>query len=277
MKRFILPVRPDGDGLVRLVNADYHYLVRVRRMRPGGVFPALLENEPCFVEVLSVSDRVLAGKVTAEVPAEVPRIKNALGGLDKRVSGPPAADSTGAAGMELPSIILFQALPGGQKADLIVRQAAEGAVGEIVIFVSERSTVKDGAGREGRWRRIIREARQQSGSRIETGVRFLPSLDAALAYWAGITGARGILLHESPLEQGTFHEYLDNRSLCVVLAAGPEGGFSSVEAGRFLQAGFRAVCMGDTVLRTETAALYGAAAARIILLEKAAWVLKKNG
>lgn len=266
MKRFILPARPDKDGLVRLSNADYHYLVRVRRVPVGGIFPALLENEPCFVEVLSVSDRTLIGKVSTEAP----RMKNALVHMNKRVSG------SGPAAPELPPIILFQALPKGQKTDLIVRQAAEGGVSEIVIFVSERSVAKPAADREERWRRIIRCARQQSGSRIDTGIHFLPSLDAALDYWTGFSGACGILLHESPLEQGTFHEYLDNRNRCIVLAAGPEGGFSPAEAGRFLEAGFRAVCMGNTVLRTETAALYGAAAARIILLEKAAWVLKKN-
>jgi 16S rRNA (uracil1498-N3)-methyltransferase len=60
------------------------------------------------------------------------------------------------------------------------------------------------------------------------------------------------------------------------LAAGPEGGFSGAEVTRFLEAGFKAIRMGDTVLRSETAALYGIAAVRIILLERTAWMLKKK-
>jgi 16S rRNA (uracil1498-N3)-methyltransferase len=81
----------------------------------------------------------------------------------------------------------------------------------------------------------------------------------------------GIMLHQEPLEKGTFHDYLGNCPDIVVLAVGPEGGFSQREAALFLAAGFRPLLMGNTVLRTETAALYGIAAIRIILLESEAW------
>jgi 16S rRNA (uracil1498-N3)-methyltransferase len=59
----------------------------------------------------------------------------------------------------------------------------------------------------------------------------------------------------------------------VVLAVGPEGGFSPEEVSRFLAAGFKPLVIGNTILRTETAALYAAAAVRIILLERTAWTL----
>jgi 16S rRNA (uracil1498-N3)-methyltransferase len=42
-----------------------------------------------------------------------------------------------------------------------------------------------------------------------------------------------------------------------------------------MENGFKPFTIGDTVLRTETAALYCAAAIRIILLEKETWELKK--
>jgi 16S rRNA (uracil1498-N3)-methyltransferase len=38
-----------------------------------------------------------------------------------------------------------------------------------------------------------------------------------------------------------------------------------------MEAGFRPLKIGNTVLRVETAALYGAAAARVILLESSSW------
>jgi 16S rRNA (uracil1498-N3)-methyltransferase len=60
----------------------------------------------------------------------------------------------------------------------------------------------------------------------------------------------------------------------VVLVIGPEGGFSPEEVSRFTAAGFKSLVMGNAVLRVETAALYAAAAVRIILLEKASWTLK---
>jgi 16S rRNA (uracil1498-N3)-methyltransferase len=268
LKQFILKETPGQDRLVRLDGDDYHYLVRVRRLRPGDSFPVLLpERISGTVSVLSTEGGILSGRVSAYVsPAHPP--------AEVRPAVPP--------------IVLFQALPKGAKIDLIVRQAAEGALSEVVVFMTERSVARPGKpdGKEERWRRIVKEARQQSGSAVETRIRFCPSLDAALFYWASLREkyreALGLLLHQDPaagqrpLEQGTFHDYLGSSIELVVLAVGPEGGFSGAEVTGFLKAGFKAVCMGDAVLRSETAALYGAAAVRIILLEKAAWMLKKK-
>ena len=48
----------------------------------------------------------------------------------------------------------------------------------------------------------------------------------------------------------------------IVLAVGPEGGIEPDERARFLEAGFRPVSLGDTVLRFETAAIAALAIAR---------------
>jgi 16S rRNA (uracil1498-N3)-methyltransferase len=58
-----------------------------------------------------------------------------------------------------------------------------------------------------------------------------------------------------------------------VLAVGPEGGFSPEELARFAAAGFKPLVIGNTILRTETASLYAAAAVRVILLENTTWTL----
>jgi 16S rRNA (uracil1498-N3)-methyltransferase len=226
-------------------------------------------------------------------------IGQCLAGADK------AAEAANPAAPPLPPIILFQGLPKGAKMDLIVRQAAEGGIREVVPFESEYSAVKtksaDSAGaRPGsagtsgplaekikRWERIVKEARQQSGSVIPTEVKAPLSVDGLLDYWAELLKSRprglGILLHQEPwnpaggpLAQGTFHDYLSNDPGFVVLAVGPEGGFSPGEAARFIGAGFKPLVMGSTILRTETAALYAAAAVRIILLESASWVPKAH-
>ena len=271
MKRFILKEEPDSKGLVRLGGADYHYLIRVRRLVVGEYFSAQLPGgEETLIRIHSAADGVLTGECAAA--------PNAENGLPE--GGVPQGG--------LPPIILFQALPKGEKMDLIVRQAAEGAVTEIVPFISEYSVPKiKGQGRGGadpaanktaRWERIIREARQQSGSAIATAIRPPVSADALFAYWEGLKqqrpGALGLLFHHIPLAQASLHGYLDNCPETVALAIGPEGGFSPAEADRFLAAGFKALTMGNTVLRTETAALYGAAAIRIILLERNSWEMK---
>ena len=260
MKRFLLSAPPNPDGMIRLYEKDYHYLVRVRRLKPGSFFDAALPGgAETRVRVLSTVDNILIGECL-EVQKQF--AKN-----------------------QIPPIALFQALPKGTKMDLIVRQAAEGGVSVVAPFQSEYSTTRISSSpgdKLRRWERIVREARQQSGSTIETSVRPPCSFDSLLEYWESIkqqfTRPVGILLHQdeveggSPLAKGTFHRYLGNCPDFAALAVGPEGGFSREEVSLFLAAGFKPLVMGNTVLRTETAALYGTAAIRIILLESESWI-----
>jgi 16S rRNA (uracil1498-N3)-methyltransferase len=194
-----------------------------------------------------------------------------------------AEGKTSQTGNPIPMIALFQGLPRGAKMDMIVRQAAEAGVSVVAPFRSEYSQAalaRDSASLTGgerikRWERIIKEARQQSGSVTETKVLPPCGFDALLGYWESLkkkySRPVGILLHQEPLEKGTFHGYLRNDPDFIVLAVGPEGGFSPREITQFLKTGFKPLLMGNTILRTETAALYGIAAIQIILLESEAW------
>jgi 16S rRNA (uracil1498-N3)-methyltransferase len=280
MKQFILSAMPDSGGLVRITGRDFHYLSHVRRLRPGTFFNALLPSgESVRVRVVSLADSCLTGERVLWderlLPDGVLGVAGAAGetasGKHREIFGAP-----------LPPLVLFQALPKGAKMDLIIRQAAEGGVTEIVPFIAACSVPRpdDSGSRLERWRRIIREARQQSGSRINTVVREPATINTLLEYWEELRGRFerpvGLLFHQDPLEQGSFHGYLDNCPDLVVLAVGPEGGFSPEEAARCMAAGFKPLIMGDTVLRAETAALYAQAAVRIILLENASWMPKAN-
>ncbi|MDR1319040.1 MAG: 16S rRNA (uracil(1498)-N(3))-methyltransferase [Treponema sp.] len=275
MKRFILSGGPDKNGKIRLEGRDYHYLVRVRRLAPGEIFPALLPGGgEVLVRVLSSDGGVLTGDCLSAESA---------GAAQSPGKGRDAQTPDSGA---LPPIILFQSLPKSEKMDLIVRQAAEGGLAEIVPFSSEFSIpkIKNGGEKKGpparqaRWERIVKEARQQSGSSVATAVRPPLGIDALFAYWEDLKsahpGALGILFHHMPLENASLHGYLEKDPEIVALAIGPEGGFSPAEAERFLEAGFKPLTLGGSVLRTETAALYGAAAIRIILLEKNSWEIR---
>jgi 16S rRNA (uracil1498-N3)-methyltransferase len=282
MKHFLLPVLPDAGGCVRLRGKDYHYLVRVRRLRVGDSFRALLPVQS--------SGQAVAG--TGEVLVQVRQVDG------ETLVGRCLPVNTGQGTEPLPPILLFQALPKGAKMDLIVRQATELGIAGIVPFAAERSIpkIQDREGeKSGRWERIVREARQQSGSGVPTFLHEPLDMDGLLAYWDELKASRlrplGLLFHQdpvnfplepqpnpkgegSPLDNGGLHDYLSEVPDMVALAIGPEGGFSSNEVSRFLDAGFKPVKIGDTVLRTETAALCGAAAVRIILLENASWINK---
>ena len=284
MKQFIVNCEPDDENFIRLEGKDYHYLVNVRRLAAGEFFPALFPNgEEALVQIISIKENILTGKchnVTGHSSINIP---------DSLFSAPLCGNNSG----NIPPIVLFQALPKGDKMDLIVRQAAEGGISEVVPFVSEFSHGKANMGREkfSRWQRIIKEARQQSGSKIATALQPPLTMDELIQYWNKLKSAPvsndalGLLFHHIPyqpeiknqaegLEQKSLHEYLSSNRQIVVFVIGPEGGFSDKEVSLFIRNGFYPLTIGGAVLRTETAALYCAAAIRILLLEKDAWELK---
>jgi len=258
MKHFVLSSPPNPEGMIRLYGEDYHYLVHVRRLRAGLLFNAILPGgTETRIRILSTTDGILIGECL---------------GFEKQTSSP---DDDW---QQLPPIELYQGVRKGSKMDLIMRQAAEGGISVIAPFQSEYSAVKINsitAEKAKRWEKIVREARQQSGSAVETKVLPSCSFQSLLDYWESKKkdAARplGILLHQDPLAKGSFHDYLGRNPDYIALAVGPEGGFSPGEVSRFLAAGWKPLVMGNTILRTETAALYGIAAIRIILLEKKTW------
>lgn len=264
---------PDRNGLVQVSGAGFHYLIHVRRLKQGDRFKAFLPRGE--------------GEFPAGASVLVELVSTGAGTLTVALAGAATGEQPAGTSGNLPPILLFQALPKGPKMDLIVRQAAEGALSEVVPFVSERSAItrntRPGAGeRPQRWERIIREALQQSGSPVFTSLHPVLDWEGLCAYWNMIRSAHplalGIFLHQDPVETGdtplaeaNLHRYLSTVPELLVLAVGPEGGFSPDEVSRFVKTGFKPLKIGNTVLRVETAALYGAAAARVILLENSSW------
>lgn len=262
MKQFILNRKPGKDEVVRLEGSDYHYLVKVRRLAVGEYFPALLpDGEETLVQILSIDGNVMTGKCS------------------KHLQRSSAHSETKNPECSMPPILLFQAMPKSDKMDLIVRQAAESGITEIVPFISEFSVAKTNAAGQkfSRWERIIKEARQQSGSKTATSIREPLTQKELFEYWNKYKpGGLGLLFHHRGLEQKSLHGYLDRIPGVIALTIGPEGGFSGTEVSMFLENGFMPLTIGDTILRTETAALYCTAAVRILLLERNSWELKQE-
>jgi 16S rRNA (uracil1498-N3)-methyltransferase len=133
-----------------------------------------------------------------------------------------------------------------------------------------------------RWRRIVREARQQSGSPVATVVEDIcDSLDEALSYYqearaapeAGKTAA--LLLHErEPVSGGAFHRELAARPDTVFVVIGPEGGLADEETAAFVRQGFTMINMGKNVLRVETAAAWAVGIVSVLAREAEFWQLQ---
>jgi len=150
---------------------------------------------------------------------------------------------------------LVQALARGEKMDFIVQKATELGASAIIPVVSERSEVKlDGARADKRlahWRSVILSACEQSG-RARIPVLHAPQPLAQLSTILPTHSARYWLdpeadprLADASIAPGT----------PVVLAIGPEGGFSPRDAHALTTAGFTGARLGPRILRTETAGL----------------------
>ena len=153
-------------------------------------------------------------------------------------------------------ITVAQAVPKGQKMDLVIEKATELGAHAIVPVRSARVIGHDtSAAKVERWRRIAKSAAQQSG-RIRVpeiaGVHdweallvSFPRYDRVYVPWE--------LAEPAPLRDVFERDLAGVRDVLVVV--GPEGGFAAEEVARARDAGARAISLGRRILRTETAAL----------------------
>jgi len=111
-----------------------------------------------------------------------------------------------------------------------------------------------------RWRRIAREASQQSRRLAAPEISAPASLKNAIAV---VEGCR-IVLSEYE-ESISLKSALAERIPPLALAFGPEGGWTQKEAELFREAGWTSTSLGNTILRAETAAIAAVAACSFFL------------
>jgi 16S rRNA (uracil1498-N3)-methyltransferase len=153
-------------------------------------------------------------------------------------------------------VTIAQAVPKGQKMDLIVEKATELGAHAIVPVRSARVIGHDTSpAKLERWRRIAKSAAQQSGRLRVPDVRDVHDWEALLATFARYDRVYvpWELAEPAPLRDVFERELEHARSALVVI--GPEGGFSADEVERARAAGATAISLGRRILRTETAAL----------------------
>jgi 16S rRNA (uracil1498-N3)-methyltransferase len=223
-----------ADELVVVAGEDHRYLTRVLRL---GIGDRLVLFDGIGVEadaqIVRIGPRALELKVESRRPAR------------------PA---------ERPQVTLIQALTKGDKLDLVVQKATELGVERIIPATTARSVPRLEAtralSRRARWQKIAREATRQSGRADVPEVEPVTALETALN--AAAKDAFKVMLWEGARQAGL-------RSVLpppggppvaqVVVAIGPEGGFSEEEVEAARAAGFAVVGLGPRILRTETAAL----------------------
>jgi 16S rRNA (uracil1498-N3)-methyltransferase len=276
MRQFIVEKGKEKNGLIQLEGKDYRYLRQVLRVRAGDMISVRLPSGDLKNATVASVDEG-ARRVLLQICADTGRTIT-RGVQAGEVEGSAIAGSgNGVAALEY---WLFQFVPRPQKFELIVRQATECGVSVIVPVIgeySEKSSLLSlqGAKKE-RLERIIREARQQSGSPVDTRVLEPVNLEKAIELWQEACGAGGVESSDSEAVAFVLSERADcsgNLRATVqkagglakikkaAIAVGSEGGISPEEVRLLEEKGlFVPVHFAVNILRCETAALYGIAA-----------------
>jgi 16S rRNA (uracil1498-N3)-methyltransferase len=225
------------DRNIDLTREQQHYLNRVLRLQAGDRFIAMDGRGHWWSAVLEVRETGLFASIAEEI----------------------------AENRELPvEVTLMAALPKGNGFDEVVRQAAELGVASIVPVTSDRTLLKPSSQKVDRWKRIAAEAAEQSERQIVPTILEPVSFDIAVKdcgqKYRFICVARGENRHlwdclaalappQSPLIRGE----QDGGELSIVIATGPEGGWTDGEVERAIELGFEAVSLGSRILRAVTA------------------------
>jgi 16S rRNA (uracil1498-N3)-methyltransferase len=229
------------DRTIDLTKEQQHYLHRVLRLNQGDKFIAMDGRGHWWLAVLKAQETGLFASITEEI----------------------------AVNRELAvEVTLMAALPKGNGFDEVVRQATELGAASIAPVTSDRTLLKPSSQKVDRWKRIAAEAAEQSERQFVPTILEPISFDLAVKdcgqKYRYICVARGDNRHlwdcltglEPP--QPTFVGAVPpcpppRGELTIVIAIGPEGGWTEGEVKRAIEFGFEPVSLGSRILRAVTA------------------------
>jgi 16S rRNA (uracil1498-N3)-methyltransferase len=225
--RFYCP-DPPSDGVFRLKAGEAKHLSRVCRLIVGD------EVEIFDGRGVAMRSRVIAiGKDWVDLSALGETIPE---------RAPPFP------------LVLASAVPKADRFEWLVEKATEIGVSRLVPLISERTVVEPGANKISRLERTIIEASKQCGRTrlmaIDPPQRWAAVVDGFAGSSRFLADPKGVLpcqLRAIPSGQP------------VVLAVGPEGGFTPDERGTAVRAGWLPISLGVYTLRIESAAVAGCA------------------
>jgi 16S rRNA (uracil1498-N3)-methyltransferase len=205
-----------------LLGQNAQHLVRVLRAQVGQEFDIAGNGQVRTGKIVSISDNRVEFELREEVPTSA------------------VVDLT-----LLISVFKFDRM------EWAIEKVTELGVAKIVPIIARRTDAhlaKAAEKRVERWRRIAKEAAQQSRRLDVPDIADPQKLTEIIP---NISGTK-ILLAETEQEK-TLKSQLQNASEPVTLAFGPEGGWTEDEIRQFEAAGWGTATLGNTILRAETA------------------------
>jgi len=216
-----------SGNIAALTGSHAEHLSRVLRARVGQEFD------------IATGGEVRRGRI---IRVEADRVELELGDLVPEA----------AAGEIILALSIFKF----DRMEWAIEKCTELGVAQIVPVIAQRTETRLAAAaakRVERWRRIARQAAEQSRRLSPPEISAPIKLKDAVS----LSAETRILLAES--EQAfTLKDALASRAAgCIALALGPEGGWTENEIKMFREAGWVSASLGGNILRAETAAIAG--------------------
>ena len=229
-RRWIADEFSGNQAALRGEHAEH--LVRVLRVRIGDEFDVATGTSVRRGRVTKVTDQRVEFELGDEVPSA-----------------------------QIPNITLLLAIFKFDRMEWAIEKCTELGVARVIPVIASRTDVhlvSAASKRVERWGRIARQASEQARRSIAPELQQPLKLKEAIK----LTGPLRIVLSESE-QQATLRNTLALRPTdCeLLLAVGPEGGWTEAELALFSQAGWVAASLGNTILRAETAAIAATAIA----------------
>jgi 16S rRNA (uracil1498-N3)-methyltransferase len=209
------------DGQIHLTSQQQHYLNRVLRLQEGDRFVAMDGRGKSWIaQLVGTSAQIIE----------------------------PLIEST-----ELPiAVTLMTALPKGNGFEEIVRCCTELGATAFMPILSDRTLLNPSTNKLERWRKIATEAAEQSERQIVPVLKEPINFALALTEVDDLESDRYICV--TRIEANHLLTHLqDKPPKNLVIATGPEGGWTEAEVKAAIAAGFAPVSLGCRILRAITA------------------------
>lgn len=273
MRQLIAKTNIKSDGTLIISGDDYAHLCKVLRAKVGDmIYVRSLEGElfPTTVCKIIKEKKSAVLQICAKNITEQNNTHHNVSA--NKIDSSSQIEYT-----------LFQFIAKMQKMETIIRQATECGIKTIVPVIGEFSqknnieAFSESETKKMRLQKIIKEAREQSGSPIQTKITPPLSLGQACTFWENEKNdcknaeqSVAFVLSELQTSENSFASILQNQKESgsirkAALAVGSEGGISASEIEKLSSAGFTPVHFKGNILRCETAALYGIAALQSLL------------
>ncbi len=212
------------NGQAEITGDEAHHLTRVLRVEAGQKFEITDNQRAWLAQVETARKDMVRFSIIEEL----------------------------AAAPELPAVTLYLALIKFDRFEWAVEKATELGVARIIPVETNRSEQGLFAGahkRVERWKRIAREASEQS-RRLRT-----PEIADPIRLPGALRddSTHRTLLDEQPGAKPLISSFPFHAGDSVAVAIGPEGGWIDAERRQFADAGWSAASLGPSILRAETA------------------------